>query len=156
MVNAHEVPANILIDKITADLKKTSQLTPPVWISYVKSSPNRHRLPDNDDWWYTRCASILRKIYFNGPIGLSKLEFEYGGNVKKGYKPKKHVNSGGSIIRNALQQLESIGLISKTESNGRIITSKCSSIIDKASTEILKQLINQIPDMKRYMSDKNE
>ena len=46
MVNAHEVPANILIDKITADLKKTSQLTPPIWISYVKSSPNRHRLPD--------------------------------------------------------------------------------------------------------------
>ena len=156
MVNAHEVPANILIDKITADLKKTSQLTPPVWILYVKSSPNRHRLPTNDDWWYTRCASILRKIYLNGPIGLSKLEYEYGGSVKKGYKPKKHVNSGGSIIRNALKQLETIGLISKTESNGRIITSKCSSLIDKASTEIMKQLINTIPDMKRYVSDKNE
>ena len=74
----------------------------------------------------------------------------------KGYKPKKHVNSGGSIIRNALKQLESIGLVSKTESNGRIITSKCSSLIDKASTEILNQLINTIPDLKRYVSDKNE
>ena len=28
--------------------------------------------------------------------------------------------------------------------------------MDKASTEIMKQLINTIPDMKRYVSDKNE
>jgi hypothetical protein len=50
-------------------------------------------------WWYVRCASLQRKIYIHGPIGIEKLRAEYGGRKDFGVRPEHAVKAGGAIIR---------------------------------------------------------
>jgi small subunit ribosomal protein S19e len=86
-----------------------------------------------------RCASLLRKIYLHGPLGLSDLRSSYGGGVSIGYAPRRHRDSGGSAIRKSVQQLESGGLVTKHGNKGRILTSKGRSLLDKISMEVYKE-----------------
>ncbi|MCL5122499.1 MAG: 40S ribosomal protein S19 [Candidatus Marsarchaeota archaeon] len=48
---------------------------------------------------------------------------------------KHHMKAGGSIIRDAMIQLESLQLVEKGK-KGRIITAKGKSFVDKACNEI--------------------
>src|SRR3712207_7161429 len=50
-------------------------------------------------WWYTRSASLLRKVYIHGPIGISDLKSMYGGRKRIGYNLDHHKDAGGAIIR---------------------------------------------------------
>jgi len=64
------------------------------------------KTPQNPEWWFTRCASLLRKIYLKGPIGIEHLRSEYGGRIDRGVKPEHARRSGGSIIRKAYSNLK--------------------------------------------------
>ena len=66
--------------------------------------------PEDQDWWYKRAASILRKIYRHGPIGTNKLKKKYGSKKNRGHKPEHFYKAAGSHIRKILQQLEKSGL----------------------------------------------
>ena len=73
MVSAFTVPAEILIKRIAVEFKEQSIIIPPDWSNYVKTGHFKENMPNQADWFYTRSASVLRKIYFNGPIGIQKL-----------------------------------------------------------------------------------
>jgi small subunit ribosomal protein S19e len=126
------MPINELIDKTAQDLKKIKEIKPPVWANLVKTGVSRERVPVEKDWWYSRTASILRKVHILGPIGTSKLRTKYGSKKNRGVKPGKFYKSSGNIIRKVLQQLETAGLIIKKDKGvhkGRIITSKGKSLL---------------------------
>ena len=53
---------------------------------------------------------MLRKLYMNGPVGVSQLRKEYGGRKRRGVRPAHFAKAGGNIIRTILQQLEQAGL----------------------------------------------
>jgi small subunit ribosomal protein S19e len=108
------------------------------------------RPPVEKDWWYTRCASLLRKVYVEGPVGLKKLKTEYGGRKEVSYSLGHHRDAGGSAIRKALQQLEAAGFVAKQGRRGRILTSKGTSLVDRQSTEVLKELAKNRPELARY------
>ncbi|MDQ3884773.1 MAG: 40S ribosomal protein S19, partial [Thermoproteota archaeon] len=108
------------------------------------------RIPQNKDWWYIRCASLLRKVYLHGPIGVDELKVAYGGRKKIGYNLAHHRNSGGAIIRKALHQLEASGYIVKLQGKGRVISSEGMKKMDRMSTEIHKDLIGSLPQLQRY------
>lgn len=139
MVSALEVPANELIGKLSGKLRKEGIVKPPQWARFVKTGPHVKRKPHAEvkEWWYIRCASILRKIYTGGNIGVGRLRIKYGGRKKYGTSPEHHVNAGGSIIRKALQQLESAGYIKKAKT-GRVLTPKGRSFLEKTAIEIIK------------------
>src|SRR3989441_7189773 len=104
MPTAFEVPANELIDRLAKHLKENvSEISPPPWSEYAKTGAHKERPPQDPDWWYARCASLLRKLYVHGPVGVSRLRVQYGGNVGKGDPPQHHGRAGGSAIRDALQ-----------------------------------------------------
>ena len=107
--------------------------------------------PVEKDWWYVRAASLLRKIYLHGPIGLSELESAYGGKKEVRYSPGHHRDAGGSAVRKAIQQLEAAGLVAKQGRKGRILTGKGVSLVDRMSTEILKELAKENPALVRYL-----
>ncbi|HIP62762.1 MAG TPA: 30S ribosomal protein S19e, partial [Archaeoglobus profundus] len=52
-------------------------------------------------------------------------------------------------IRKALQQLEKAGFVKKTP-EGRVVTPKGRSFLDKIATEIKKELVKKIPELAKY------
>ncbi len=129
-----DTQTNVLIDNTAKKLKEIKEITKPEWANFVKTSRARERPPADANWWYLRAASILRKIYLLGPIGVNKLKVKYGGKKNRGHKPEKFFKGSGKIIRTILQQLESAKLIEQTEKGahkGRILTAKGKSLLDK-------------------------
>lgn len=130
MVSVLEAPADQLIAKVAEKLKADAAIKQPTWLGFVKSGAHVERKPQAKDFWYTRCASILRKAYIEETIGVGKLRVWYGGRKCYGTSPEHHVDAGGKIIREAMKQLEAAGLLKK-EKIGRKITPKGRSFLDK-------------------------
>ena len=109
MVSIRDVDSKSLIDKAAEALKDKIEM--PEWAIYVKTGVSRERPPEQRNWFFIRAASILRRIYINGPIGVSRLKTCYGGKQRRGHKPAHRKKAGGKIIRTILQDLEKIKFI---------------------------------------------
>ncbi|MFW9921757.1 MAG: 30S ribosomal protein S19e [Candidatus Thorarchaeota archaeon] len=146
MPTAYDVPAQDLIETVAEEFKKSKKIVAPEWATYVKTGSFKQRSPRQEDWWYIRCASLLRKVYLNSPIGTAHLRKEYGG-LKRGRATPEHFRlASGAIIRKALQQLESEGYVS-SDRKGRSITPKGKALLDKTATSIIKE---KYPELKKY------
>ncbi|NIV43744.1 30S ribosomal protein S19e [Candidatus Bathyarchaeota archaeon] len=151
MPTPYDVPANLLIQRLAQYLKdEVDQIRPPAWASVVKTSSHVQRTPQNADWWFTRCASVLRKIYLRGPLGIQRLRAEYGGRKDRGVRPEHTRKGSGAIIRKTLQQLEEAKLTRSSGNQGRVVTKQGRSLLDRLSTEIKKELEKQLPELKKY------
>ena len=149
MAKVYDVPADLLITKLAEILKK-EDIPAPSWTPFVKTGSHADRPPQRADWWYTRCASILRKVYLHGPIGIDDLRKMYGGTKAVSYGAARHRKSGGVIIRKAIQGLEKLGYIEKVASKGRVTSKKGMQKLDRLSTDILLQLSAETPQLKVY------
>ena len=151
MTTAYDVPADVLIGKLSGYIKENiKEVTAPEWAAHVKTGSHVERVPQLADWWYVRTASLLRKLYMNGPVGVQRLRKEYGGRKRKGDAPAHHRKAGGSIIRTSLQQLEKAGLVDKVDKSGRVVSKKGRSLLDAMSTQIKKDLDREKPELKAY------
>ena len=139
MTTVYDVPPDALIKKVAEKLKQNKAIALPEWGDYVKTGVNRELPPVDEDWWFIRCSSILRRIYIDGPVGTSRLATFYGGRHRRGVKTEHLKKGSGSIIRKALQQLEAAGYVKKSE-KGRIISPKGRSLLDNAAFEVEKEL----------------
>ena len=70
MTTAYDVPADKLISKLVEILKNEQKISPPPWSAFVKTGIHREKPPVKIDWWYTRTAAVLRKIYMKSPVGV--------------------------------------------------------------------------------------
>ena len=138
MVTARDVPAAKLISKAKEELKKVSEIQPPAWMKFAKTGIHRERPPEQPDFWYIRSAAIMRKLYVNGPVGVSRLRTNYGGRRRRGYKPAISMRAAGNAIRKILQQLEKAGFAEKAK-GGRKITAKGQKFLDKIAFEVSKE-----------------
>ncbi len=150
MAKVYDVPADELISKLTEVLKNEG-IDSPTWIVFVKTGAHADKPPQKSDWWYTRCASILRKIYLHGPLSVNDLRTIYGdGKRNKYYGARHHKDASGAIIRNAIHGLEKLGYLEKVEKKGSVLTRQGMQKLDKLSTEILHELIKARPKLKIY------
>ncbi len=149
MAKAYDIPSDKLISKIAENLKKDKKLEPSPWVAFVKTGSHVDKIPQNKDWWYLRCASLLRKVYIHGPVSISDLKSQYGGKKQIGYNLAHHKDAGGAIIRKALQQLESSGYIIK-KTKGRVLSDEGMKRIDRMATELHKELLVSSPGLQRY------
>jgi small subunit ribosomal protein S19e len=133
MVTVYDVKAPDVISLVAERLK--GKVQKPSYIGFVKSGAGRERMPVDPDFWYIRSASILRQVYMNGPVGVSCLRTKYGKKQEHVIHKKHHVKAGGSIIRDALIELQKAGLVKNTKA-GRIITPLGKSFMDKICKEI--------------------
>jgi small subunit ribosomal protein S19e len=142
MVNIFDIDADKLIRKTKEELKKVEQIKPPAWSKFVKTAVANSRPPQEDDFWYTRAAAIMRQLYkTDRPLGVQRLRTKYGGKQQNKIKPAHFKKGSGSIIRKLMQQLEAAGFIKKTAVNkhaGRVLTPKGKSFIDKIATALIK------------------
>ncbi|TDA28146.1 MAG: 30S ribosomal protein S19e [Archaeoglobi archaeon] len=142
-----DVPAELLISRVAEKLKDA--VSPPAWAKFVKTGVNRERAPEQKDWWYIRLASIFRRIYLDGPVGIERLRTYYGGRKRRGVRPAHFRKGSGAIIRNALHQLEQLGFVKKT-SEGRVLTPAGRAYLDKIAQELKSELSKTIPELKKY------
>ena len=140
MVTVYDVPAEQLILRTAQKLKENSNIVPPEWAEFAKTGRHTERAPSQDDWWYTRAASILRKLYVKGPMGSSKLAAEYGGYADKGSMPNKAVKGSRNIARKCMQQLEAAGFLVSKEKEGRSISPSGQSLLDNAAKEVYDEM----------------
>jgi small subunit ribosomal protein S19e len=150
MTTVYDVPAKELIDAIAKKLESEQVIETPEQNIYSRTGTNKQNPPTEKNWWYIRCASILRKIYISNVIGVEHLRAEYGGKKDRGSKPYKAVRGSGSIVRRAVQQLEKAGYVSKIKGRGRMLTSKGRSFLDNTSYEVLKSIKDYYPELKKY------
>jgi small subunit ribosomal protein S19e len=147
----YDIPASVLIEKLAKHLKdEVDEIIPPVWSQFSKTGVHTQRPPTNPDWWFVRCASILRKIYVKGPIGIELLRQKYGGRLDGGAKPEHASKGSGAIIRNAIQQLQKAGLVRPQKNEGRVVTSEGRQLLDRLSTELKKDLEKTVPELAKY------
>ena len=131
MVTVYDVPAEQLILKTAQKLKENPNIVPPEWAEYVKTGRHTERGPTQDDWWYTRAASIMRKLYVKGPMGSSRLAAEYGGFAVKGSR---------NIARKCMMQLEAAGYLVSKDKEGRAISPAGQSLLDNTAKEVYDEM----------------
>jgi small subunit ribosomal protein S19e len=134
-----DVPSDVLIDKLSRFLRENvGEVAPPTWALTAKTGAHRDRPPASSDWWYVRCASLLRKMYLHGPLGIERLRVEYGGRLRHGTHIEHSHEAGGSAIREPLQQLQKAGFIAVEAKKGRKLTAEGISLLNRMAADILK------------------
>lgn len=150
MTTPHDVPPALLIEALAAKLRERPGLQPPPWAKYAKTGVHREKAPVNRDWWHVRVAAVLRKVYIDGPIGVERLRGAYGGARDRGSAPDRAKKGSGSIIREALQQLEKEKLVDNVKSEGRRVTPQGRKLVDDTAYEVKQKLVAQVPALSKY------
>lgn len=150
MVTFYDVPADAVIEALADRL--ADRLEEPEWMAYAKTSPAKEFPPEQEDFWYLRGASLLRKVATEGPVGVSRLATEYGdrgeGTARFETRPGRHVDGSRKIIRTLLQQLEDEDLVLLEEGAGRRISPDGRALLDEVADEVMSELDQ--PDLERY------
>lgn len=148
MTTVYDVPAEPLILAVGEKLKKESAIAPPEWAPFVTTGIHTEKPPVAADWWHTRAAAVLRKVYVMGTVGTERLRAEFGGPRDRGVKPNRAKKGSGSVIRDSLQQLEAAGLVETVKGEGRRVTGKGRGLLDNTAHEVRQKL--EIPGLAKY------
>jgi small subunit ribosomal protein S19e len=151
MTHPNDVPPSAFLPRLATELRSRQAVAPPPWALFVKTGVHKERAPTQVDWWYLRSASVLRKIYLEGSVGVARLSAEYGGKRDRGSAPY-HARSGSrSILREILHQLEKAGLVQRYKTKGRRVTPDGAKLLDGISREVLTTLAASRPELAKYL-----
>src|SRR5437870_6872804 len=150
MTTAYDVPAVLLIEPRKEKLQSEGKIKPPEWASFARTGVHPEKASVQKDWWYRRVAAVLRKVYLHGPVGTSRLAAEFGGRRDDGSAPYHPRRGSRSIAREAMQQLEALGLLTKTDKKGRSISAQGRKLLESPAHGILLELAKTNPDLMKY------
>ena len=150
MATLYDAPADELIEALAEALSE--RLEEPDWATYTKTGASRELPPEQEDFWATRSASVLRKVAMNAPIGVESLSTAYGGTKDGSNRyevaPSKRSDGSQKILRAILQDLEDEGLIMTRDGEGRDITPEGQQLLDETAGEVIESLDD--PELERY------
>lgn len=149
MATVYDVPGDILVREVSKEIEDKNLVEMPDWAKYVKTGSDKERPPEDEDWWYKRSASILRRVYIDGPVGVESLRSYYGGRKRGGHEPDEKRKGSGKVIRTVLQKLEDVDYVEKSP-EGRTISDEGQSFLDSVSTEIKEQMEEEISSLEKY------
>ena len=144
MTTVYDVPPDHIIRRVAEELKKRKEIVPPEWAAFAKTGVHKELPPEDPDWWFTRAAAVLRRVYVDGPLGVERMRSFYGGNKNRGSKPNAFRKGSGSILRKSLQQLEAAGFIIH-DKTGRRVSPEGMKFLDNLSQEVLKNPPAPVP-----------
>merc|ERR1712154_134072 len=93
---------------LAAFLKKSGKVKLPEWVDLVKTNVAKELAPYDEDWYYTRLASMARHIYVRSPVGVSTMTKIYGVRRNNGSCPSHWRRGSGSIARKGLLSIRTI------------------------------------------------
>ena len=135
-VTVKDVPADEFIKACADFLKRQPKFDVPKYHDIVKTAVVKEFAPYDEDWFYIRAASVVRRVYLRPGVGIGSLRHWYGGCHRRGTRTSRHATASGSVIRNCLKQLEGQGLLELHTDGGRQITSKGRSELDRIAGSI--------------------
>ena len=106
--------------------------SPPYPPPYFPTITATKELPPLDpDWYFVRSASIARRIYLNGGIGVGALAHWYGDAKSTKSRPEHHHPAARGLIRHILKNLQDNGLVEEIpKKGGRRVTSEGQKELD--------------------------
>lgn len=149
MTTVYDIPPDLLIRKVAGELKELDVIEAPDWAGFAKTGVHKEMPPKDENWWYVRAASVLRRVYIDGPVGVQRLRTFYGGKQDRGSMPYSFRKGSGSITRKILQQLEKAGYIENT-SEGRVVSSSGRSFIDGVANSLKDNVAESYPAIMKY------
>ena len=149
MTTIYDIPADLLIPKVAEELKKRKEIQPPVWAGFAKAGVHQQMPPEDTDWWFIRAASVLRRLYIDGPVGVQRMRTAYGGKRDRGSSPFQFRKGGGSSLRKILQQLEAAGLVAK-EKRGRSLSVTGRAFLDGVAHGLRKSAEGRAEGLSKY------
>ena len=141
----------MLLPKLATELRNRQVVAPPPWATFVKTGVHKQRAPTQTDWWYLRSASVLRKIYVKGNVGIERLSAEYGGKRDRGSAPYHAHNGSRAVLREIVHQLEKAGLVQPYKTRGRRVSAEGQKLLDAISRDVLKGLASERPELAKYL-----
>ncbi|KAF1591430.1 UNVERIFIED_CONTAM: 40S ribosomal protein S19S, partial [Eudyptes robustus] len=132
-----DVDQTEVVQKIADFLKKSGKVKVPEWADLVKLASHKELAPVDPDWYFTRTASIARRLYIRNPAGVGALRKVYGGNKRRGSRPNHFNRASGSVLRKALQTLEGIKWVEKHASGGRVLSKQGRQDLDRIASQIV-------------------
>ena len=151
MTHPTDVPASVILPKLASELRARQAVTPPSWATFVKTGVHKQRAPVQSDWWYLRSASVLRKIYLHGHVGVARLSADYGGKRDRGSAPYHASTGSRAVLREIVQQLERAGLVQPYKTLGRRVSAEGQKLLDTLSRDALKSLAETRPELAKYL-----
>ena len=152
MTTLYDVPAEDLNEALAEELADEDDIEAPDWTEFAKTGVDRELPPEQDDFWFRRTASLLRKVAVDGPVGVNSLRTEYGdskgGSNRYQVRPPSQVPASGNIIRTALQQLEDAGYVETIGDEGRTVTGDGRALLDDVAGQVMEDLDR--PELERY------
>ena len=137
-VTVKDVPAQKFVEAYAAHLKKAGKVTLPSWVDLVKTGSFKELPPQNNDWFYIRCAAVARNVYLRPTTGVGALRKRYGGRTGHTVAPEHHASGSEAVARRALQELEKIGVLAKDAKNGgRRVTKEGQQELDRIAGSLL-------------------
>merc|ERR1712110_802855 len=94
-------------------LKRTNKIELPKWVDLVKTGHYHELTPYDEDWFYTRAAAIMRKIYVKPNVGVGRLANKFGAKERNGSIRKHHAKDSKAVIRACLKALEKAKLMTR-------------------------------------------
>nr|CAH8870216.1 unnamed protein product [Trichobilharzia regenti] len=137
-VSVKDIDGHVYIKALAQFLKKTGKVKLPDWTDVVKLSAANQLAPYDPDWFYVRCAAVLRHLYIR-PTGLTGLSKAFSRKKRNGVRPSHRSLAHGSVIRKAMQQMEALGLCQKREGGGRSLTSAGRRDLDRLAYQISRE-----------------
>merc|ERR1739842_285243 len=78
-VSVKDVDQQKFVVAFAAFLKKSGKMPVPEWVDLVKDGVAKELAPYDEDWFYTRTASVARHLYIRAPVGVGTVRKMYGG-----------------------------------------------------------------------------
>ena len=132
-----DVDATEFVMAYAKHLKRTNKVKLPEWVDMVKTAKWKELAPKDDDWFYIRMASMARKLYLRGGVGVGAFRKIYGGAGNSGSKPSHFEPCAGGVIRHCLKQLAELKVIEKHPSGGRRLTKDGQRDLDRVAGSII-------------------
>ncbi|XP_059452614.1 small ribosomal subunit protein eS19x-like isoform X1 [Corylus avellana] len=132
-----DVSAHEFVKAYSAHLKRSGKMELPEWADIVKTAQFKEVAPYDPDWYYVRAASMARKIYLRGGLGVGSFRRIYGGSKRNGSCPPHFCKSSGAVARHILKQLTNIYIIDVEPNGGRKITSTGQRDLDQVAGRIV-------------------
>jgi small subunit ribosomal protein S19e len=149
MTTIYDIPPDVLINKVAEELKGLETIETPDWAMFAKTGVHKQAPPEDYEWWYTRAAAVLRRVYVDGPVGVQRMRSFYGGKQDRGSNPYRFRRGSGSVIRTVLQQLEAAGYVEKVP-EGRKISAAGRSFIDGIAHSLKESTVKTVPELEKY------
>lgn len=130
-----DVSSQAFIAAFANFLKQSEAVTPPDYTAFTKTATHKENSPLDNDWFYTRCAAIARKVYLK-PRGVGQLARAFGGKQRRGVRTNHFHKSCRGIIRNALKELKEAGFVEEHRNGGCQITQEGQKALDTIAVSV--------------------